>query len=106
MTIKEIVSFYVNESTEIIDITFRTSTDGDDEIRTDQIHLDEVSKFGYDFKKKNLDNLFEDEDEDNYFDLFSDDEDELNGVDEEELISFLGEYYLLFPDRLPEATVY
>lgn len=104
MTIKEIVSFYINESTEMIDVTFKTSNDQDDEVRVDQIHLDEVNKFGYDFSNKMQKNLFE-EDEDEDFDIFSDDDD-LNGVDEEELISFLGEYYLLFPDRLPDTTIY
>lgn len=105
MNIKEIVSFYVNESTEMVDVSFRISKDEDDEVRVDQIHLDEVNKFGYDFSTKNQENLFEDDDED--FDIFFDvDDDQLNGVDEEELISFLSEYYLLFPDRLPETTIY
>jgi hypothetical protein len=49
MEIKELVSYYINESSKTVDVTFRLTTDGDDEIRTDQIQIDEVESFGYNF---------------------------------------------------------
>ena len=36
MEVKELISFYVNESLQTLDVTFRLSIDGDDEIRNDQ----------------------------------------------------------------------
>jgi len=104
MDIKEIVSFYVNESSGMMDITFRAFNDEEDEVRIDQIDLEEVNKFGYDFTNKEEDIMFDDEDEDS--DLFTEFEDDLNSIDEDELISFLNEYYLLYPKRIPETTIY
>lgn len=101
MDIKEIVSFYINESSGMMDVTFKTLKDEEDEVRVDQIDLEEVSKFGYDFTINDEFLFEEDEDED-----FLEFEDDLQFIDEEELISFLGEYYLLYPNRLPQITLY
>jgi len=49
MEIKELRSFFVNPSTETLNVEFNLETDGDDEIRTAEISLDEVLDFGYDF---------------------------------------------------------
>ena len=38
-------------------------------------------------------------------DIFGSYEDDLD-TDEEEIISFLNEYYLIYPKRLPEAQLY
>ena len=45
------------------------------------------------------------------FDLFIDDEDEDNNllednVDEIELLSFLNEYYLIYPEKVPQKDLY
>jgi hypothetical protein len=47
MEIKELVSYYINETSHMLEVTFRTLTDNDDEIRTDQIVLEEIETFGY-----------------------------------------------------------
>jgi hypothetical protein len=112
MQIKDLVSFYVNESSHTLDVTFRLDSDLDDEVRTDQIGFDEIKSFGYDFLDDKIDiykNLFEDEsfedDEDfntdDFEDIFSDSE-----VDEQEIISFLEEYYLIYTSRLPDSEIY
>ena len=49
MEIKELISFYINESTEMLEVTFRLLSDSDDEIRTGQIEISETENFGYDF---------------------------------------------------------
>lgn len=49
MEIKDLESFYINESSQTLDVTFRLLKDNDDEIRTDQIDLTETKTFGYDF---------------------------------------------------------
>ena len=103
MEIKELESFYINETSQTLDVTFRILSDNDDEIRTDQVEIDETKTFGYDFVKKNTDELWiDDEDEE---DLFADYDEEFD-MDEEEIISFLNEYYLIYPKRLPEAQLY
>jgi hypothetical protein len=102
MEIKELESFYINETSQTLDVTFRILSDNDDEIRTDQVDITETKTFGYDFVKKENDELWVDEDED---DLFSDYDEDFD-MDEEEIISFLNEYYLIYPDRLPESQLY
>lgn len=103
MDIKEIISFYINESSGMMDVTFRDVKDDDDEVRIDQIDLEEVKKFGYNFIDKDDDIVFDDDED---IDIFSELEDDLESVDIEELFSFLSEYYLLYPDRIPETTIY
>ena len=101
MEIKELESFYINETSQTLDVTFRILSDNDDEIRTDQIELSETKTFGYDFSKDETDDFWE-EDEEDYFDTYGEEFD----MDEEEIISFLNEYYLIYPKRLPEAQLY
>jgi hypothetical protein len=112
MQIKDLVSFYVNESSHTLDVIFRIDSDLDDEVRTDQIGFDEIKSFGYNFLDDKIDvykTLFEDEsfdDEenfntDNFEDTFSESE-----IDEQEVISFLEEYYLIYSTRLPDTEIY
>ena len=91
MEIKELESFYVNEASQTLDVTFRILSDSDDEIRTDQITLEEVRTFGYNINEK-VDDFYDEEDEDDIY-LFGDIDDE--DLDEQEVISFLNEYYLI-----------
>jgi hypothetical protein len=103
MEIKELESFYINETSQTLDVTFRILSDNDDEIRTDQVDITETKTFGYDFVKKENDELWvDDEDEE---DLFSDYDEDFD-MDEEEIISFLNEYYLIYPDRLPDPQLF
>jgi hypothetical protein len=105
MEIKELVSFYINELSQTLDVTFRTLIDGDDEIRTSQIEFCEIKNFGYDVLLNKIDefeNLVEDDDfEYDEFDDFYDD-DEL----EDEVISFLNEYYLININILPPSEFF
>jgi hypothetical protein len=108
MEIKELVSFYINENTETMDVTFRLSIDGDDEIRTDQIDLDVIKSFGYnleDLRTNNILDMYSDEDEDDD-DIFGNLFDDIEDFDSDEVKSFLNEYYLIFPDRLPDVDFF
>lgn len=112
MEIKELVSFTINESSQTLDVMFRLIEDSDDEIREDQIELDEISKFGYDFLDSNTQkfkNLFNEEDvyedfED--YDDFDDDEFLEESIDEHEVISFLTEYYMVNERKLPNSELF
>jgi hypothetical protein len=106
MEINELVSFYINESSQTLEYTFRTIDDSEDEIRTGSIEFDEIKNFGYDFldditnsfKTLEEDGLFDDDDDYGEFgDLFEDE------FDEQEFISFLNEYYLVNPKKLPKS---
>ena len=108
MEIKELVSFYINENTETMDVTFRLSIDGDDEIRTDQIDLDVIKSFGYnleDLRTNNILDMYSDEDDDDD-DIFGNLFDDIEDFDSDEVKSFLNEYYLIFPDRLPDVDFF
>ena len=102
MEIKELVSFYINETSQTLDVTFRIHSDNEDEIRTDQIDLEESKTFGYVLTQNKSDNFYEDEEEEeDYFDEFFDED-----FEEEEIISFLNEYYLIYPKRLPNTQLF
>ncbi len=108
MEINELVSFYINESSQTLEFTFRTIEDSEDEIRTGSIEFDEIKNFGYDFldditnsfKTLEEDGLFDDDDYGDFDDLFEDE------FDEQEFISFLNEYYLVNPKRLPKSELF
>jgi hypothetical protein len=103
MEIKELVSYYINETSHMLEVTFRTLTDNDDEIRTDQIVLEEIETFGYNISNNINEDFYADDDEEfeNMFDDFEEEE-----LDEDEIISFLNEYYLIYPKKLPEAQLF
>jgi hypothetical protein len=103
MEIKELVSYYINETSHMLEVTFRTLTDNDDEIRTDQIVLEEIETFGYNISNNINEDFYTDDDEE-FEDMFDDFEDE--ELDEDEIVSFLNEYYLIYPKKLPEAQLF
>ena len=103
MEIKELVSYYINETSHMLEVTFRTLTDNDDEIRTDQIVLEEIETFGYNISN-NIKEDFYDYDDEEFEDMFDDFEEE--ELDEDEIVSFLNEYYLIYPKKLPEAQLF
>jgi hypothetical protein len=85
-----------------LDVTFRTIEDSDDVQRVDRIDYSDVEEYGYDILSQDFDIFgdFED-DEELENDYYSDNDFE---IDEEELITFLNEYYMVNPSSLPKAT--
>lgn len=105
MEIKELVSYYFNETTQTLDITFRLTNDSEDEIRTDQIDLSEIKTFGYDFNKSgNYDEFYDEMLDDEFENEFGDDYDD--DINEDEIISFLNEYYIINPSNLPKSDFF
>jgi hypothetical protein len=102
MEIQELVYFYILEESRTIEVSFRLTTDGEDELRTDFIELSEAEDFGYNIITEDLDfmnDYMDDED-----DMEEDWSDVLN-IDEDNLISFLNEFYIINPDKLPKAEL-
>ena len=102
MEIVEIITFHLNNLEEVLEVSFRTNSDSEDVIRDAKIPFIDISDFGYNFHNENNFELLEEEDDD-YFDEFEDDD---LFVDENEVISFLNEYYVLFIDKLPKAELF
>jgi hypothetical protein len=104
MEIREIIETSVKEP--IIEVKFRLATDSDEVMRTVEFQLDEIEDYGYNILTEDFD-LFDIDDwdeEDDEFEYSDDEIDELN-VDEEELISFMNEYFLI-NDHVPPAELF
>jgi hypothetical protein len=109
MEIKEIINHYVNFTNDILEVSFRTIDDDDTELRNAEIPVVEIIAFGYDFIKNDssLLEMFEDEEDDGddeFFDGISSNKNE--SLDVYDLMSFLNEYYLVYPDQLPKKELF
>jgi hypothetical protein len=101
MEIKEIISYYLNGDTNIIEVSFRTIEDEEDVLRNDTIDYTIVEEYGFDLVTESFDFFGDDDDfEENVF------EKETIELDEDELIVFLNEYYLINPSQLPKSEFY
>lgn len=104
MEILEIYHYEVSEQLKNVEITFRLTVDGEDESRVATFDFDVLEDYGIEIKDQIEDFVFESEE---YADDFNDDdEDYLIILDEDEIISFLNEYYTVNPDHLPEKTFF
>lgn len=98
MEIVDLISYYIYEDTKRMEISFRLNIDSEEEMRSDIINLDESKEYGYNIIEESLD----------FFDLSDYEEDEFDdiedfqNVDEDILIQFLNEYYIVNPDKLPK----
>lgn len=101
MEIQELIFYYLHEDTRTLEVNFRLTTDSDDEFRSDIIDLTETENFGYNIISDDLDILNE-----YYEDEFEDDDWGVSEViDEQTLISFLNEYYIVNPKKLPKSEI-
>jgi hypothetical protein len=101
MEIKEIISYYLNGDTNIIEVSFRTIDDEEDVLRNDTIDYNIVEEYGFDLVTESFD--FFGDDEDFEGGLF---EEETIELDEDELLTFLNEYYMINPSQLPKSELY
>lgn len=100
MEIKEIVSYFMNSESNIIEVSFRTIDDSDDVLRTDNIDYTIAEEYGFELVTESID-FFGDEFEDDGFV----DEEKIE-LDEDELVIFLNEYYTIHSESLPKAEFY
>jgi hypothetical protein len=92
MEIIEIISYQLNHISDTIKVEFRSNEDDVIESRQDIIALKEADDFGFELLIEDFD--FFEEDQESDFDM--------DEIDESQLISFLNEYYMIYPDRLPK----
>lgn len=98
MEIVEIISYYIHEQTQTIEVSFRTTSDTEEDFRNDIISLREAKDYGYDLIQDDL-SFFQ------YEDYEDEDIDDFLTIDEDVLVSYLNEYYIIYPDRLPEQEL-
>lgn len=99
MEVIEIVSHYIDKTQNLINVEFKMLGDDDDMIREDFIEYSFYEEFGFDNSKDFKifeDVMEEDEWEDDQYDYINDDHN---------LLSFLNEYYVVFPKKIPKAEI-
>jgi hypothetical protein len=101
MEINEIVSYYIHEDSRRLEVSFRLMNDNDEEVRNDIINISDAEDFGYNLIQEGFD-LFDDEDNEDEFDDF----DDFDSIDEETLIAYLNEYYIVNPTKLPKPELF
>jgi hypothetical protein len=99
MEIRELIDYHFNNTSELLEVKFRTLEDAENVYRVDKILFNELDSFGFGELLKNNDSELEDEDEDD-FDFFG----SYDMYNEDEIISFLNEYYLIYPERFPKYS--
>jgi hypothetical protein len=99
MEIKEIVSYYFNNETNLVDVSFRTIEDEEDVVRIDTIDYSVIESYGFDLIAESFD-FFDDDLEDDSF------EETKIELDEDILMSFLNEYYIVNPSSIPDPEFY
>ena len=111
MKIKEIVDYYYNPKSEIIQVSFRLNEDGEDEIREHEFELDCVEKSGffilenYDYESSDFPIIYEEDTDELIIDEEASDEKEYE-VDKSELKDFMDEYYKLNPKKIPPSFLF
>lgn len=102
MEVVEIISHYIDKNQNIINVEFKLLGDDEDIVREDIIEYSFFEEFGYDNKKSyDIFESFIDEDEDEWG--FEDDTEYIEN--EDTLISFLNEYYIVYPKKLPKGQM-
>jgi hypothetical protein len=100
MEIKEIVNYFLNSDSNILEVSFRTIDDEDDVLRMDNIDYSIVLEYGFELETESFNFFSEDFEEDLIV------EEEKIELDEDELISFLNEYYTINQESLPKSEFY
>jgi len=99
MEVIEIGNYFVNVDNNMLTVSFRMRGDEEGSLREDVIEYSYLSEFGYN------NNLIIDE-----FDVFDDNLDDWEEemfdsddvfIDDYDLLTFLNEYYVVFPTRIP-----
>jgi hypothetical protein len=97
MEVAEILSHHVDKTQNLIIVEFKLFGDDDDMVREDFIEYTFFEEFGFDNRTDfEIFNVVTEDIEDEWVD------DEVDYIDDESLISFLNEYYIIYPKKLPK----
>jgi hypothetical protein len=97
MEVVDIISHHVDKVQNIIVVEFKFMGDDEDIVREDLIEYLYFEEFGYDEKETFdiFESMFDDE-------MDEWDDDKYDYMDEDRLISFLNEYYIVYPKKIPK----
>jgi hypothetical protein len=100
MEVVEIINYYINKDNNVIEVEFRFMTDSEEIVREDVIEYSYLGEFGY-----STETLHEEGGnwDDGWDDDFTDENEEF--IDEDDLVSFLNEYYVVHSDKIPQADL-
>lgn len=105
MEIREIISYYINTTNEVLEVDFKLTDDEDTDMRTAEIPLLELQEYGLNINHEKLDILEE----------LEDDFEDMSGLDDdfgdedfsiEDLVPFLNEYFTVHPEKLPSKDLF
>jgi len=100
MEVIEIISNYIDKEQNLIIVEFKLLEDSEEEVREDFIEYNFFEEFGYDNNNKfEILNQLIEEDEDEWGD------DEYDIIEDDILLSFLNEYYIVYPKKLPKTQL-
>ncbi len=102
MEIVEIITHYIDKTKNVINVEFRVLGDDEDTFREDLIEYSFFEEFGFDDQKnfEILDSLVDEDEKDEWFD------ENFNYIEnEDDLILFLNEYYVVYPNKLPKIQL-
>jgi len=99
MEVQEIIFYFLHEDTNILEVQFRLTIDSEEEVRIDNIDLLEVDDFGYDLVLESFEFDDDENDDENFF------WNESASIDEDNLMEFLNEYYIVKPEKLPKPEL-
>lgn len=104
MEVREIVDAIVREP--VLEVRFRMDVDDDSVIRVKEFIIHEIEDYGYTVLSENLNifDVWEDDEDDDGFDYEDTDDEELE-VDEEELVAFMNEFFMISGD-IPDAEFF
>lgn len=99
MEIKEVVSYFLNSDSNILEVSFRTIEDTEDVLRSDNIDYSITTDYGFQLESETFD-FFDEE-----FEVEESTEGKVE-LDVEELITFLNEYYTINGHLIPTPEYY
>lgn len=105
MEVREIVETIVREP--VLEVHFRMDVDGDDVIRVKEFIIDEIVDYGYEVLIEDFDifsSITWTDDEEEDYDYEDSDKEPLE-IDEDELIAFMNEFFMISGD-LPEPEFF
>lgn len=104
MEVREIVETVLRQP--ILEVRFRLDSDSDDVIRISEFDISEIEDYGYSVLTEDFDIFGGDDDWDDDDDFDYDwDLDDSMVVDEEELVSFMNEFFLI-NGNIPDAEFF
>ena len=109
MEITELVEYYYNPKSKTISVTFRLEDDDDDHVRVDEFEIKHIEKSGYyiveNYESDDLNFVFDDDFNEVRDEEIFEEEFEYE-IEENELLSYMSEFYTKNPKKLPNSIIF